>query len=123
ALVPTLLALAALLLVLSVQRRSGSLVVWTALAAGLAVNTYPTMKLYVPLLGLVALLIYRRDILRLKKVCLAYAAVVFVVLAGPVLYLTAVDPAARGRFDQLSILRRRNIDAALLARQYAEFLS
>ena len=89
ALVPTLLALAALLLVLSVQRRSGSLVVWTALAAGLAVNTYPTMKLYVPLLGLVALLIYRRDILRLKKVCLAYAAVVFVVLAGPVLRLAS----------------------------------
>src|SRR5205085_5371170 len=64
AVVPTMVALTMLALVRAVNRGTGRGIVAAAAVAGLAVAGYPTMKLYVPLLGLAALLIYGRAILR-----------------------------------------------------------
>ncbi len=124
-LVPTIVALTLLALVWSVQRRSARGIVGTAILAGLTIASYPTMKLYVPLLGLAVVAIYCRELLRIKREALAYAALAILLIAGPILYLSTRDPGGRARFDQESIFKQADIevDAAFLVKQYLAYFS
>jgi len=123
AVVPTMVALTLLALVRAVNRGTGRGIVAAAVVAGLAVASYPTMKLYVPLLGLAALAIYGRAILRVGREALNYAAIVLLVMTGPALYLSLADPGARVRFDEVSVFNAPGAGPRLLARQYAAYFS
>ncbi|MBA3943684.1 MAG: phospholipid carrier-dependent glycosyltransferase [Herpetosiphonaceae bacterium] len=121
--VPTMIALTILALVWSLRRWSNLGLINTAIIAGLTFASYPTMKLYVPLLVGVVLLIYWRSIKHLRFAAISYAILIFVVIAGPILYLSTFDPAGRARLDQVSIFRATHVDAPLLIRQYASYFS
>lgn len=123
--VPTMVALTLLALVWSVNRRSSRGIVVTGIVTGLTVLGYPTMKLYVPLLGLAALAVYWRELLHFSKEALGYAAGAVLLIAGPTLYLSTRDPGGRARFDQESIFKQANIhvDAAFLAKQYLAYFT
>src|SRR3712207_9062639 len=79
--VPTMVTLTLLAFVWTARRRSDRGIVATAALAALTVLAYPTMKLYVPLLGLAALLLYGGPIARLRREALLYAALVFLAVA------------------------------------------
>jgi hypothetical protein len=123
--VPTMVALTLLALVGSVNRLSSRGIVVTGIVAGLTILGYPTMKLYVPLLGLAALVVYWRELLRFSKEALAYAAGAVLLIAGPTLYLSTRDPGGRARFDQESIFYQADIhvNAAFLAKQYLAYFT
>jgi len=121
--VPTMIALTMLLLVRAMHRRGSRNVVFLGTVAGLTVISYPTMKLYVPLLLVAALFIYWRTILRLNREALCYGALVFVLIAGPNLYLSLADPAGGARLDQVSVLNAPNLSAGLLLRDYTHYFS
>jgi 4-amino-4-deoxy-L-arabinose transferase-like glycosyltransferase len=123
AVVPTMVALLLLVLVWTVHRRSNRGIVAVALVAGLTIASYPTMKLYVPLLLLAALGIYAPAIFRLKREALCYAALVFIVIVGPIMYLSLADPGGRARLDQVSALRRPDAGPWFVARQYLSYFS
>jgi 4-amino-4-deoxy-L-arabinose transferase-like glycosyltransferase len=106
------------------RRRSTHGIVAVALFTGLTILGYPTMKLYVPLLGIAVLVLYGGALLRIKKEAIGYAAFVLLLVAGPNLYLSARDPAGKARYDQLSVFNRiENVDAGVLAHQYWTYLS
>lgn len=125
AIVPTMVALTLLALVWSVKRRSARGIVLTAILAGLTVASYPTMKLYLPLLGLAVLAVYWRELLQIKWEALLYAALALLLTVGPILYLSTRDPGGRARFDQESIFKQADIEVtpAFLARQYLAYFS
>jgi 4-amino-4-deoxy-L-arabinose transferase-like glycosyltransferase len=125
AIVPTMVAATLLALVWSAKRRSARGIVVAAILAGLTIASYPTMKLYVPLLGLTVLAVYWRELLRIKWEALAYAALAILLIAGPILYLSTRDPGGRARFDQESIFKQADIEVTpgFLARQYFAYFS
>jgi 4-amino-4-deoxy-L-arabinose transferase-like glycosyltransferase len=125
AIVPTMVALTLLALVWSMKRRSARGIVVTAILAGLTIASYPTMKLYVPLLGLAVVAVYWRELLRIKWEALAYAALALLLIAGPILYLSTRDPGGRARFDQESIFKQADIEVTpgFLAQQYLAYFS
>jgi 4-amino-4-deoxy-L-arabinose transferase-like glycosyltransferase len=123
--VATMVALTLLALVWSVNRLSSRGIVVTGIVAGLTILGYPTMKLYVPLLGLAALAVYWREVLRFKKEALLYAALAVLLIAGPGLYVSTRDPGGRARFDQESIFKQADIhvNAAFLVKQYLAYFT
>ena len=123
AVVPTMVALTIVVLIWTVHRRSARGIVAFAVAAGLTIASYPTMKLYVPLLILAALAIYGKTLIGLKREALCYAVIVFVVIAGPIIYLSLVDPGGRARLDQVSAFNTANVSAGFLAQQYRSYFS
>jgi 4-amino-4-deoxy-L-arabinose transferase-like glycosyltransferase len=121
--VPTMTALTLLLLVWAVRRRSARGIVAAGLVAGFTVAGYHAMKLYVPLLLGAVAAVYARTLARMNREALAYAAVVFLIIAGPILYLTVRDPGGGARLAQTSVFRAREVDALVLARQYLAYFS
>jgi hypothetical protein len=81
------------------------------------------MKLYVPLLLVAAFLVYGKVIRHLKREALGYAAVVFVIIAGPILYLSLADPGGRARLQQVSAFQTANVSLRFLASQYLAYFS
>jgi len=123
AIVPTMVVLTLLALVWTVNRRSNRGIVALAIAAGLTIATYPTMKLYVPLLLVAAFLVYGKAIRGLKRETLGYAAALFVIIAGPILYLSLADPGGRARLQQVSAFQTANVSLRYLASQYLAYFS
>jgi 4-amino-4-deoxy-L-arabinose transferase-like glycosyltransferase len=121
--VPAMVTLTMLAIVWAVRRGSSRGIVASGVVAGLAVMTYPTMKLYVPLLLVAALLIYRRAIARCSREALLYAAICFAVIAGPVIVLSTIDPGGRARLDQVSVLHQPGVGPLLLLQQYTSYFS
>ena len=105
AVVPTMVALTMLVLVWSVRRQSARGIVALAIVAGLTIASYPTMKLYIPLLLVAALVIYWPTLIRLNREALCYASLIFIIIAGPIFYLSIADPGGRARLDQVSVFR------------------
>jgi 4-amino-4-deoxy-L-arabinose transferase-like glycosyltransferase len=123
AVVPTMVALTMLALVWTVRRQSARGMVALAISAGLTIAGYPTMKLYVPLLLLAAFVIYRQTVIRLNREALCYAAIIFIIITGPILYLSLADPGGRARLDQVSIFKASNVNVLFLAHQYETYFS
>ncbi len=122
--VPTMVALALFLLARAAHRRSERLIVAASAIAGLTVLAYHAMEPYVPLLGILFVLVYLRDLLKIKPEALLYAVLVFVLIAGPALYLTYFDPGGRARLEQVSIFRQQDdVGPLLLVRQYLAYFS
>jgi hypothetical protein len=122
AVVPTVVALTMLALIWTLRRRSSRGVIATSVTAVIAIAGYPTMKLYIPVLLLTAMWIYRRRVAQLNRETLCYAAAIFLVIAGPIYYLSVADPGGRARWDQISVFNRP-LSAAFLAHQYLSYFS
>jgi len=95
ALVPTMVALLLLAVAWTGRRGGGRAAVATSLVAALTVLSYPTMKLYVPLLLVAALAIYAPSLRKIGWIAIVYAAVIFLDVDGPNLYISAFDPGGR----------------------------
>lgn len=122
-LVPTMVIATLLALVWTVRRRSGGGLILFALLAGLTVSAYPTMKLFAPLLLLAAAIVYGPILLRLGWGSIATAGAVFVILAGPPLFLSTFDPGGSARLDQVSVFRDGNPGLETLLRHYGNYLA
>jgi hypothetical protein len=105
------------------RNRNERAFVLAAFLACLTMATYHSMKLYVPLALIPAFLIYHHTILRLKLEALFYAALVFLALAGPILWLTLRDPAGGARFAQTSVFDQSNGNLWTVVEQYARYFS
>jgi hypothetical protein len=123
AIVPTMVALTMLTLIWAIDRRSSRGLVIATITAVLTIASYPTMKLYVPLLLIAVAWIYRRTITLIKPQALCYAVAIFLVIVGPIYYLSLADPAGRARFDQVSIFNRGPISIGFLIHQYMSYFS
>ena len=121
--VPTMVAATMLALAWSLQHRSQRGIVAAALLAGLTVTAYHAMKIYVPVLLAAAAVMYWPQMRRMRLEPLAYAALVFLAVAGPVLYLTARDPGGGARLAQTSVLREHDLTPELVVRQYVSYFS
>jgi 4-amino-4-deoxy-L-arabinose transferase-like glycosyltransferase len=122
-LVPTMVALTLLAFVWAMRNRNERAFVLAALLACLTMATYHSMKLYVPLALIPAFLIYRRTIFALKLEALFYAALIFVALAGPILWLTLRDPAGGARFAQTSVFDQGDGSLSTVISQYLSYFS
>jgi len=121
--VPTMVTLTLLALAWAGTKQRPRAVILVACVGALAIASYPTMKLYVPLLLLAAACLYARVVLQMDRTALAAAAAIFVVFAGPTYYLSIVDPAGRARFEQVSIFAQETPTPAFMAWQYASYFS
>ncbi len=121
--VPTMVALTLLALAWALRGARARGVVLLGGVAGLTVASYPTMKLYVPLLLIAGLAIYWPQIRLIEKEALTYGAVVFLAIALPIWYLSLADPAGRARLDQISILHSPELSPRLLATNYLHYFS
>lgn len=95
-LVPTMVALLLLALAWTGRTSGRRAAVATLLVAALTVLSYPTMKLYVPLLLIAAVIIYWSSLRKVGWEALLYATMVFLAVAGPNLYLSVFDPGGQG---------------------------
>ncbi len=121
--VPTMVVGTLLALVWTMRRSSSIGVVLLAVVATLTVDTYPTMKLYVPLLLIAGACIYAPAVRRIDTRAFVCAALVAIVGVGPIYYLSLADPAGRARFDQVSVFSAGLANPLFLARQYMSYLS
>jgi 4-amino-4-deoxy-L-arabinose transferase-like glycosyltransferase len=121
--VPTMVAATMLVLAWSLQEKNDRGVVAAALLAGLTVAAYHAMKIYVPVLLVAAAIVYWPYLRRMRLEPLAYAAIVFLVIAGPILYLTWRDPGGGARIAQTSVLRDHDLTPGLVVRQYTSYFS
>jgi 4-amino-4-deoxy-L-arabinose transferase-like glycosyltransferase len=122
-LVPTMVALTLLAIIWTIRRRSPRGLVASGIAAGLTIASYPTMKLFIPLLLLATVVIFGRRLWRISHEALVYAIVAFTIIAGPIYFLSLADPGARMRMEQVSIFRGGKGSLVTLARQYASYFS
>ena len=120
--VPTMVTLTMLAIVWAVRRRSGRMAVAAAVAAGLTTAAYPTMKLYVPLLLLAALWAFRRGLVQLGARRIALAVVVYLVIAGPIYYLSLGVPGGQTRWQQVTVLGKGH-PPAFFVHQYRAYFS
>ena len=120
--VPTMVTLTMLAIVWAVRRRSGRMAVAAAVAAGLTTAAYPTMKLYVPLLLLAALWVFRRGLLELGGRKIARAVVVYLLIAGPIYYLSVGVPGGQTRWQQVTVLGKGH-PPAFFVHQYRAYFS
>ncbi len=120
--VPTMVAATMLSTVWTAQRRSGHGLIVAAILAGLTMASYPTMKLFVPLVVVVAVIVYGRDLLRIDRWSIVGAALVLLAIAGPILFLSTFDPGGRARLDQVSAFHD-GPNLGLFTRQYLSYLS
>jgi 4-amino-4-deoxy-L-arabinose transferase-like glycosyltransferase len=119
--VPTMVAGTMLVTVWAVQNRSVRAIVYAGLLAGITVAAYHAMKVYVPLLLLAVVAVYWRELRRIGLEPLAYAAALFLAIAGPILYLTVRDPGGGARMAQTSVLNDHALTPGLLVTQYASY--
>ena len=123
AVVPLMVTLLMLALVWTMQHQSNRGFVALGIIAALTMASYPTMKLYVPLLLLAGFLIYARTLLSFSRESLLYAAILFISIAGPLMYLSLVDPGGKARFDQVSVFNSGKASVLFLAQQYGSYFS
>jgi 4-amino-4-deoxy-L-arabinose transferase-like glycosyltransferase len=121
--VPTMVAATILVAVWALETRNARGLVLASILAGFTAVSYHAMKVYVPLLILLAAAVYWRELWRLRWEPLVYAGLVFGVLAGPSLYLTLRDPGGGARLAQTSVLNDSSFSLALMARQYGSYFS
>src|SRR5215217_663124 len=121
--VPLMVAFLMFVLIWTMQRKSDRGFVALGIIAALTMAAYPTMKLYVPLLLLAGFLIYARTLPRFSRETLLYGAILFLGIAGPLMYLSLVDPGGRARLDQVSVFRSGKASLFFLAHQYRSYFS
>lgn len=121
--VPTMIAAAMLASVWALQTGSRRGIVLAAIVAGITTASYHAMKVYVPLLVLLAAAVYWRELWRMRWEPLVYAGLVLIVLAGPSLYLTLRDPGGGARLAQTSVFNDSSFSLGLMARQYGSYFS
>lgn len=121
--VPTTIALALALHVRTARTGRGRDALAAAAAAGLAVLSYPTQRVYLPLVGLAGLLVYRPRLRRLPLRVVGPAAALFLVLAGPTFLVQVAEPATRARAEQVSLFQRSGVAPGRLAEQYLAYFS
>jgi 4-amino-4-deoxy-L-arabinose transferase-like glycosyltransferase len=123
--VPTMVIATLLAFVWAIKRLSGRGLVIAGVVAGLTVASYPTMKLYVPLLLLAVAIVYWRALLRFRRADLAYAALAFLLITWSIYYLSLRDPGGRARLEIVSVFRNRSqaVGAGLLLKQYLSYFS
>jgi 4-amino-4-deoxy-L-arabinose transferase-like glycosyltransferase len=120
--VPTMVVLTMLAVVWAVRRRSGRMAVAAGVAAGLTTAAYPTMKLYVPLLLLSALWVFRRDLPQLGHRAIAYAVGVFLLITGPIYYLSLGVPGGQTRWQQVTVIGK-GYSPGFFVHQYFAYFS
>jgi 4-amino-4-deoxy-L-arabinose transferase-like glycosyltransferase len=121
--VPIMVVLTMLALIWTMQQRSDRGIVALGVIAGLAIATYPTMKLYIPLLLIAGFLIYARTLRHFKKESLLYAAILFGIIAGPIMYLSLFDPGGGSRLEQVSVFNSGQANPLFIAQQYKSYFS
>jgi 4-amino-4-deoxy-L-arabinose transferase-like glycosyltransferase len=121
ALLPLVLPATLFVLLWSVRRASGPGIVVAAVGACLTVACYQSMKLYVPVLGVAAAILFLPHLMRIGRAALAAAACILLAGIGPVLYLQLRDPAGHARFDQTSVFHAPGAGPVLLVRQYLRY--
>jgi 4-amino-4-deoxy-L-arabinose transferase-like glycosyltransferase len=107
----------------ALRKRNGHALVAAGALAGLTMLGYHTLKLYVPLLGLVFVLLFWRDVLKMPRWSLVYSAIVTLFLMGPSLFMTLRDPEVGSRNNYLSITSREDFGLRLLLEQYWSYTS
>ena len=120
--VPTMMALTMLAITWAIRRRSGRMAIAAAVAAGLTTAAYPTMKLYVPLLLLTALWVFRRGLAQLGRRSIAYAVVAFLLITGPIYYLSLGVPGGQTRWQQVTVVGKGHSPRFFL-HQYRTYFS
>lgn len=120
--VPAMLALTLALVLWSLQKRNGYAFVLAALFAGLTVASYHTMKVFVPLAAVAALVVFRREVFSLGPRPVIAGGVVFGLVAGPLLAFTTFGSGG-ARFDQTSVFREGDVTVWRVAEQYASYFS
>jgi 4-amino-4-deoxy-L-arabinose transferase-like glycosyltransferase len=120
--VPTMVALTLLLVMWSVQRRSDRGIVVAALAASLSVATYSAMKLYIPLVGIAAIVIFSTRISWVKPRTLLIAGIIVAAIAGPALFATAFGEGGT-RFQQVSAFQEPGFGIGGFIENYLSFFS
>jgi len=123
AIVPAVLSLAMYLFARSLRASSARGIVMSAAAAGLAVASYHSMKVYVPLLAVVGVAAFFPYVRLIKWPALVAALAVFIAIAGPILYQTWRDPVVRARVDQTSVFEYEDVTPTLLVRHYLAYFS
>ena len=121
--VPTMVFFLIWALLRCARRRRSKDVVIAGVIVSLTIAAYPTMKVFVPLVVLAWIVIFQRAVRRLPRPAVQVAVGIVVVFAGPAMYLSAFDPAAGTRFDQLSIFKHLDITPSTLSHQYFSYLS
>jgi len=121
--VPTMVAATMLVAVWALQTRNARGLVLAAILAGLTTASYHAMKVYVPLLVMLAAAVYWREFWRMRWEPLLYAGLALVALAGPSLYLTLRDPGGGARLAQTSVLNDSSFSLGLMAHQYGSYFS
>jgi hypothetical protein len=121
--VPTMTAATCLALVWALENRSSRGIVFAALLAALTVASYHSMKVYVPLICLAAICVYWQRLVQIPKEALAYAMTVFLVIAGPVFWLSVRDPGGGARVAQTSVFKTHDFSIPLMAEQYLAYFS
>ena len=120
--VPTMVVLTMLAIVWAVRRRGRRMAIAAAVSAGLTTAAYPTMKLYVPLLLLSALWVFRHEIVQLGRRTIAYAIIVFLLVTAPIYYLSLAVPGGQTRWQQVTVLGKGH-SAGFYLRQYKAYVS
>ncbi len=105
------------------RTRSEVGLVLCAVLAGLTLLGYHTMKLYVPLIGLVVVVLYGRQVLRFPVRVLINAAGILAFLAGPALFLTQRDPDVGRRNSYLLITNQDGFGIRMLVDSYWSYIS
>ena len=121
--VPTMIAATCLALMWALENRSSRGIVLAALLAALTVASYHSMKVYVPLICVAALVVYWRQLIRIPLEALAYASVLFLAIAGPIFWLSARDPGGGARVAQTSVFNTHDFSFGLMVDQYSAYFS
>lgn len=107
----------------TMRTRSGPGLVASAALIGATALSYHTMKLYVPLIMVVFVILFRQPLLKIPRLSLLYGVLVGLFLAGPMLFMTLRDPAIGSRNNYLSITNLNDFGPRLLLENYWAYCS
>lgn len=88
------------------------------ITAGLLVSTYPTQKLFVPILILIIGIIYLRK--NIKELMILWGS--FGLLVSPVYLLTLINPIYNSRFNTMSVFSGQHVLRNIVSRYMEYFL-
>ena len=106
----------------AIRLRSTGSVVLAGLALGAAIAGYPTMKLYIPLIGALVAILYARDWVRIPVRSLVGGTLAIALVAGPNLVFSFRDPDAGNRQRFLSVFNRDDLSPGFFAEQYWSYI-
>lgn len=129
--VPLAVALVMLGLVRTAKGRSGAAAIWTAAAAAVGLATYQSLRVQVPLLGMVGAVAFAPRLVRVRPGALATALLVLLLVAMPTAAFVLSDDAGGTRMRQTSVFAHDSpllpagtkVDLAFLLGQYAKYFS